>query len=107
MKKIISLFLFLFLHFTVFAGNLSFSFGDIAHILDVSPSFVSQAGGTVIMSFEVTWEKDYQIGSDLQFIINGNVLSSGIVCSQVRKAGAVAERVIADLRHFVQIPFRT
>lgn len=47
MKKIISLFLFLFLHFTVFAGNLSFSFGGIAHILDVSPSFVSQAGGTV------------------------------------------------------------
>lgn len=91
MKKIISLFLFLFLHFTVFAGNLSFSFGDIAHILDVSPSFVSQAGGTVIMSFEVTWEKDYQIGSDLQFIINGNVLSSGIVCSQVRKAGGSSD----------------
>ena len=32
MKKIISLFLFLFLHFTVFAGNLSFTFWTCRHL---------------------------------------------------------------------------
>ena len=93
MKKIIGLFLFLFLHFTVFAGNLSFSFGDIAHVLDVSPPFVAQSGGTVLMSFEITREKDFQIGSDLQFIINGHMLSSGIVCTQVRKSGGSSDYV--------------
>ena len=91
MKKVVSLFLFLFVHSIVSAGNLSFTFGDIAHIIDVSPPFVAQAGGTVVMSFEVTREKDFQIGSDIQNIINTHVWSSGIVCSQVRKAGGSSD----------------
>lgn len=76
MKKVVSLFLFLFVHSIVSAGNLSFTFGDIAHIIDVSPPFVARAGGTVVMSFEVTREKVFRSAAISRILSTRMVWSS-------------------------------
>ncbi len=91
MKKILALIVSLTIYCCTYAGNLAFSFSDIAHVVDVSPPFVSQAGGSVALTFEITSAKELQVGSNLRDVLNGQFYSSGITCTKIRKTGGASD----------------